>query len=84
VFQNYALYPHMTVAENPRIPLRLRGAKHAEIKREAAPLDAGRTEPAHRGMSRRPARRVESQWRSVVRTPALTVVNVLATASATS
>jgi len=32
VFQNYALYPHMTVADNMSFSLRLRGAPAAEIK----------------------------------------------------
>src|SRR3974390_79188 len=32
VFQNYALYPHMTVADNMGFSLRLRGAKQEEIK----------------------------------------------------
>src|ERR1700746_974338 len=31
VFQNYALYPHMTVADNMSFSLRLRGAPQAEI-----------------------------------------------------
>src|SRR5947199_3117742 len=31
VFQNYALYPHMTVAANMGFSLRLRGADKAEI-----------------------------------------------------
>lgn len=31
VFQNYALYPHMTVAENIGFTLRMRGMKRAEI-----------------------------------------------------
>src|SRR3954451_22120109 len=31
VFQNYALYPHMTVADNMGFSLKLRGAKPAEI-----------------------------------------------------
>ena len=31
VFQNYALYPHMTVADNMGFSLKLRGAKSAEI-----------------------------------------------------
>src|ERR1700761_6645133 len=30
VFQNYALYPHMTVAENMGYPLRLRGMRKDE------------------------------------------------------
>ena len=41
VFQNYALYPHMTVAENLAFGLKLRKAPKAEIKRrvgEAAKL----------------------------------------------
>lgn len=33
VFQNYALYPHMTVAENLGFGLRLRGQPKAEIER---------------------------------------------------
>jgi multiple sugar transport system ATP-binding protein len=36
VFQNYALYPHMTVAENLGFALRLRGVPRAEIKRQVA------------------------------------------------
>src|SRR6201992_1038625 len=32
VFQNYALYPHMTVADNMGFSLKLRGAKPKEIK----------------------------------------------------
>ncbi len=33
VFQNYALYPHMTVADNMGFSLRLRGARGDEIKK---------------------------------------------------
>lgn len=33
VFQNYALYPHMTVAENMAFALKLRGFRRAEIER---------------------------------------------------
>src|SRR5215471_16043567 len=36
VFQNYALYPHMTVADNMGFSLKLRGAKQEEIKRGVA------------------------------------------------
>ncbi len=36
VFQNYALYPHMTVAENLGFGLRLRGQPKAEIARRVA------------------------------------------------
>ena len=34
VFQNYALFPHLTVAENIGFPLKMRGVGSAEIKRE--------------------------------------------------
>lgn len=34
VFQNYALYPHMTVAQNIGFPLRVRGERVAEIDRK--------------------------------------------------
>ena len=36
VFQNYALYPHMTVADNMGFSLKLRGAPKAEIERARA------------------------------------------------
>jgi multiple sugar transport system ATP-binding protein len=36
VFQNYALYPHMTVADNMGFSLKLRGAKQEEIKKGVA------------------------------------------------
>ena len=32
VFQNYALFPHMTVAQNVAFPLRMRGLSHREIE----------------------------------------------------
>ncbi|MGB6029473.1 MAG: ATP-binding cassette domain-containing protein, partial [Rhodanobacter sp.] len=36
VFQNYALYPHMTVAENLGFGLKLRGRPRAEIAQKVA------------------------------------------------
>ena len=36
VFQNYALFPHMTVAENIAFPLRVRHLPQAEISRKVA------------------------------------------------
>ncbi|NGN42913.1 sn-glycerol-3-phosphate ABC transporter ATP-binding protein UgpC [Mesorhizobium sp. CGMCC 1.15528] len=37
VFQNYALYPHMTVAENMAFSLKLKGASKAEIETRVKP-----------------------------------------------
>jgi len=45
VFQNYALYPHMTVAANMGFSLKLRGAPKAEIElrvRRAADMTSDR------------------------------------------
>src|SRR5689334_22537989 len=36
VFQNYALYPHMTVAANMGFSMRLRGTNKAEIEQRVA------------------------------------------------
>ena len=36
VFQSYALYPHMTVAQNIGFPLKMVGTKPAEIARQVA------------------------------------------------
>ena len=36
VFQNYALYPHMTVAENMGFSLKIRGMKKGEIRQRVA------------------------------------------------
>ena len=36
VFQNYALFPHMTVEQNLAYPLRMRGESRAEIARKVA------------------------------------------------
>jgi multiple sugar transport system ATP-binding protein len=36
VFQNYALYPHMTVADNMAFALRMRGLAKPEVKRRVA------------------------------------------------
>ena len=40
VFQNYALYPHMTVAENMSFALKLRNFPKAEFRPRAAAADA--------------------------------------------
>lgn len=53
VFQNYALFPHMTVGENVAFPLRMRGMKRAERQtraQEALQL-VGLGEHAHRSVT---------------------------------
>jgi ABC-type sugar transport system ATPase subunit len=40
VFQNYALYPHMTVRGNIEFPLRMRGVSRAERRRQAEEVAA--------------------------------------------
>ena len=52
VFQNYALYPHMTVAENLSIGLRLRRRPKAEVQR---PRRRGGAHPGARPAARAPA-----------------------------
>jgi ABC-type sugar transport system ATPase subunit len=53
VFQNYALYPHMTVAENIGFALRLKGVPREDIAKRIAPL-AQALELTH-VLDRRPA-----------------------------
>ena len=53
VFQNYALYPHMTVAENLGFGLKLRGLPKAEIDRRVA--GAARTLELESRLAARPA-----------------------------
>jgi multiple sugar transport system ATP-binding protein len=53
VFQNYALYPHMTVAENLGFGLRLRGHKQADIDRRVA--EAARTLELDSRLTSKPA-----------------------------
>ncbi|KZS50902.1 MULTISPECIES: ABC transporter ATP-binding protein [Rhizobium] len=40
VFQSYALYPHMTVAENIGFPLKVKGVSAAEIRKEVDQIAA--------------------------------------------
>ena len=59
VFQNYALYPHMTVAENMSFGLRLKRYPKAEIKSRideaARMLDIANCRPQAEAALRRPA-----------------------------
>jgi len=75
VFQSYALYPHMTVAQNIEFPLRMRGVGRRERRRQAeevaAMLEIGDV------LARRPAelsggqRQRVALARALVRRPAL-------------
>ena len=73
VFQNYGLYPHMTVAENIGYPLKLRGVAPAE--RQAAVLRAAERVELGPYLARRPRelsggqRQRGALARSIVRTP---------------
>src|SRR3954463_5102054 len=53
VFQNYALYPHMTVRENMGFALKLAGEDKAEIDRKVE--DAAKTLDLEDHLDRRPA-----------------------------
>lgn len=73
VFQNYGLYPHMTVAENIAYPLKLRGASTSE--RDAAVRKAAERVELGPYLHRRPRelsggqRQRVALARSIVRTP---------------
>ena len=53
VFQNYALYPHLTVFENIAFPLRLRRLPDEEVRRKVE--DAAQTLELTEHLERRPA-----------------------------
>src|SRR6201986_514644 len=53
VFQNYALYPHMTVRENMGFALKLAGVDKAEVDRKVE--EAARTLDLEQPLDRRPA-----------------------------
>jgi multiple sugar transport system ATP-binding protein len=73
VFQNYALYPHMTVRENMGFALKLAGADRAEIDRKVE--EAARTLDLTQHLDRRPAnlsggqRQRVAMGRAIVRDP---------------
>jgi multiple sugar transport system ATP-binding protein len=73
VFQNYALYPHMTVRENMGFALKLAGADKEEIDRKVT--DAAKTLDLTQHLDRRPAnlsggqRQRVAMGRAIVRDP---------------
>jgi multiple sugar transport system ATP-binding protein len=73
VFQNYALYPHMSVAQNLGFGLKLRGTPRDEIKRRVA--DVARTLYLEPFLERKPAalsggqRQRVAMGRAMVREP---------------
>ena len=73
VFQNYALYPHMTVRENMGFALKLAGVDKAEIERKVEA--AARTLDLEPHLDRRPAnlsggqRQRVAMGRAIVRSP---------------
>jgi multiple sugar transport system ATP-binding protein len=75
VFQNYALYPHMTVAQNIGFALKLRGMRKAEI--DEAVRGAARTLQLEQWLDRKPGqlsggqRQRVAMGRAIVRNPAV-------------
>jgi len=73
VFQNYALYPHMTVRENMGFALKLAGADKEEIDRKVT--EAAKTLDLEQHLDRRPAnlsggqRQRVAMGRAIVRDP---------------
>jgi multiple sugar transport system ATP-binding protein len=73
VFQNYALYPHMTVRENMGFALKLAGTEKDEINRKVE--DAAKTLDLTQHLDRRPAnlsggqRQRVAMGRAIVRDP---------------
>jgi multiple sugar transport system ATP-binding protein len=73
VFQNYALYPHMTVRENMGFALKLAGVEGAEIDRKVE--EAAKTLDLTQHLDRRPAnlsggqRQRVAMGRAIVRDP---------------
>ena len=74
VFQNYALYPHMTVRDNMGFALKLRGADNSEIDQKVG--EAARILDLEQHLDRRPAnlsggqRQRVAMGRAIVRDPA--------------
>src|ERR1700755_2973103 len=75
VFQNYALYPHMTVAENMGFALKLKGGSKSERKEQV--LRAAKLLHLERFLDRKPKalsggqRQRVAMGRAIVRSPAV-------------
>jgi multiple sugar transport system ATP-binding protein len=75
VFQNYALYPHMTVADNIGFALKLAGMRKDEIRKRVA--EAARTLQIEEWLQRKPGqlsggqRQRVAMGRAIVRDPAV-------------
>ncbi|HEY7100718.1 MAG TPA: sn-glycerol-3-phosphate ABC transporter ATP-binding protein UgpC [Mycobacteriales bacterium] len=75
VFQNYALYPHMTVADNMGFALKLKGVNKGE--RDAKVLEAAKLLDLERFLDRKPKalsggqRQRVAMGRAIVRSPAV-------------
>src|SRR5215211_1784180 len=73
VFQNYALYPHMTVRENMAFPLKLAGVEQSQIDEKVN--DAARILDLEQHLDRKPAnlsggqRQRVAMGRAIVRDP---------------
>ena len=73
VFQNYALYPHMSVRENMAFPLRLAGVDDAEVTKKVE--DAAKVLDLEQHLDRKPAnlsggqRQRVAMGRAIVRDP---------------
>jgi multiple sugar transport system ATP-binding protein len=74
VFQNYALYPHMSVRDNMAFALKLRGTDKAEVDRKVG--DAARVLDLEQHLDRKPSqlsggqRQRVAMGRAIVRDPA--------------
>src|SRR5215211_3388407 len=75
VFQNYALYPYLTVSQNIAFPLKMAGVKKAERERRAA--EVARKLGLERFLDRKPAqlsggeRQRVAMGRAIVRSPSV-------------
>src|SRR6188508_2497494 len=75
VFQNYALYPYLTVSQNIAFPLKMAGVKKAE--REARAAEVARRLGLERFLDRKPAqlsggeRQRVAMGRAIVRSPSV-------------